>query len=366
MHKYSFVSLVAVSFVFLGIFLSSQAQAEETALTGTLNGKIPIEMKLNIDGQDAKGSYLYTKYKTDIPLKGTADAGGNLVLSEFDDKGNMTGTFKGKLSAGGKFEGQWSKPDGSKVFPFALESKAGGTGGGGAAVGTGELTQGGVFENAAQEDAFAKSIGSEPYNSFLETFQLINEQDDLDGLGARVRSGFVRGLAMEMAGIIMCLPSGKYCAAKTDGDRIKVFSNDERYIKTLPKTIAKWREPFTHISNVVFVSTVSGKTTAPAAGSAWVKGKWNRVGTGRFDPSSLEISAVASTSFSFLISAASGANVGEMAGEAKFQGDKAVFTDKATGCVATFTKKGAAVIIEAPGGCDTFGGVGVTFGGEYK
>ncbi len=90
---------------------------------GTIGDSLAVQMNLRIQGNDVSGTYFYEKYKTDIPVKGTADAQGNVTFNEFD-KGNIVGIFKGTI-AGQEMQGQWSKPDGSKTLPFAVRSGAG-------------------------------------------------------------------------------------------------------------------------------------------------------------------------------------------------------------------------------------------------
>lgn len=86
---------------------------------GTINGKYGIIMTLAKSGNDLSGTYMYKSQNSSLKLKGNIDSNGNLSLNEFDNKGSMTGTFKGQLS-GGNILGQWSKPDGSKTMPFSV------------------------------------------------------------------------------------------------------------------------------------------------------------------------------------------------------------------------------------------------------
>ena len=43
------------------------------------------------------GGYLYKKYRKVIPLSGKIDESGNFAINEFDNKGKITGIFKGRL-----------------------------------------------------------------------------------------------------------------------------------------------------------------------------------------------------------------------------------------------------------------------------
>ena len=90
---------------------------------GTINGKYGIIMTLTKSANSLSGTYTYKSQGPPIKISGTTDANGNLTINEFDDKGNMTGIFKGQLS-GNSIVGQWTKPDGSRAMPFSIsESK---------------------------------------------------------------------------------------------------------------------------------------------------------------------------------------------------------------------------------------------------
>ncbi|MDX6447081.1 MAG: hypothetical protein QOH71_4155 [Blastocatellia bacterium] len=89
---------------------------------GTLNSQYPIKMNLQRNGENLVGTYVYTKYKVDIPIKGTIDGQDNLIINEFDSKGNQTGVFKGRLTSNSEMEGTWSKPNGDKSMSFSLKA----------------------------------------------------------------------------------------------------------------------------------------------------------------------------------------------------------------------------------------------------
>jgi len=105
------------------------------------------------------------------------------------------------------------------------------------------LVEHGVFENPAQEKVF-KALAGENYETFLEAFQLVWKEDDLDHIGARVYHGGVRGLFTYMEGIIMTTPNGEMWAAVIAGDKVLYFTNSKR-INGLPLTIENWRSRFT-------------------------------------------------------------------------------------------------------------------------
>lgn len=101
---------------------STDAANFSRGFEGTINNQYAIEMNLQRNGDNLSGTYLYSKHKVDIPIKGTIDGQGNFVINEFDNKGNQTGIFKGKLVSGNAMDGTWSKPNGDKSMPFSLKA----------------------------------------------------------------------------------------------------------------------------------------------------------------------------------------------------------------------------------------------------
>ena len=95
---------------------------------GTIGDSIPIEMSLLRDGEHLTGTYFYPRVGKNIALTGTVDKSGSVSLTEADDSGKQTGTFKGKWQSRGdspdsnlnEIDGQWSKPDGSKQTDFIV------------------------------------------------------------------------------------------------------------------------------------------------------------------------------------------------------------------------------------------------------
>jgi len=90
---------------------------------GTVNNKYEITMSLTKKASNLTGTYAYKSQGTPIKITGTIDEKGNLTINEYNDKGNMTGIFKGQLS-GKNINGHWDKPDGSKTMPFSLAESA--------------------------------------------------------------------------------------------------------------------------------------------------------------------------------------------------------------------------------------------------
>jgi len=103
-----------------------------------------------------------------------------------------------------------------------------------------------VFPNLAIDRKFKSLVGNE-YENFLDDFQLINEDEDLDKLNAKVFSACVRGICPYNAGIIMFDGKDNIWAAVTNLDverltRIYYFTNNSAWTGKLPKTIEKWVE----------------------------------------------------------------------------------------------------------------------------
>ena len=87
---------------------------------GQINNKYDIQMKITSNNGNITGKYFYKKVGKDIVIKGTIDNQGKISISEFDNKGNQTGLFEGKMPNENKIEGTWSKPNGSNSMPFYL------------------------------------------------------------------------------------------------------------------------------------------------------------------------------------------------------------------------------------------------------
>jgi hypothetical protein len=85
---------------------------------GKINNKHEILMTLTNSKNVISGSYKYKAQANSLKLNGTIDNSGNINLNEFNDKGSITGIFKGKLT-NSTISGTWEKPDGSKLFPFS-------------------------------------------------------------------------------------------------------------------------------------------------------------------------------------------------------------------------------------------------------
>lgn len=99
----------------------------------------------------------------------------------------------------------------------------------------------GVFESEAQDKAFRTLVGSY-YDRFASCFHLVGEEDDLDGFGARVRQGFVRGIAPSMSAIVMIDAKNRIWAAVVDeeAEAVRYFTSVAGSKQELPKTIRAW------------------------------------------------------------------------------------------------------------------------------
>ncbi|MGE5416321.1 MAG: hypothetical protein ACM3UZ_06115 [Acidobacteriota bacterium] len=103
------------------------------------------------------------------------------------------------------------------------------------------LSELGVLQNSLQEEAFRDLVGDD-YNSFRDCFNLCHLEDDLDGFGASVHAGHVRGSAPGYNAIVMVTPDNRIWAAVINDDRsdnILYFTNTKDVCK-LPKTIVEW------------------------------------------------------------------------------------------------------------------------------
>jgi hypothetical protein len=107
----------------------AKAVGAEKTYAGSIAGKYPITMRLRRDGASLTGSYAYTKVGQDIRLAGTVGADGTFALKEFDDKGQVTGEFGGKIGPDGGVTGTWRKPGSDKTLALALREAPAGVAG---------------------------------------------------------------------------------------------------------------------------------------------------------------------------------------------------------------------------------------------
>ncbi len=114
------------------------------------------------------------------------------------------------------------------------------------------LTELGVLAGTVTEDAFSVLVGAD-YRLFVSSFQLLSDEQDLDGLRAKVVTGSVRGMSTVVEAIVMSRSDGTILAAVIDGEVVKYFTNDAKFTRRLPATIDRWRERFSE-KNVIFAS----------------------------------------------------------------------------------------------------------------
>ena len=97
---------------------------KEICWTGTLNGKTPIFIHYQLDGNVIAGeiTYLNTKDKQPIRLLGTVEEDKSYRLLEFDKTGNITGVIEGTPTQQ-EFKGRWVSPKTKKELEMTLLQK---------------------------------------------------------------------------------------------------------------------------------------------------------------------------------------------------------------------------------------------------
>ncbi|WP_127578696.1 hypothetical protein [Paenibacillus koleovorans] len=106
-------------------------------------------------------------------------------------------------------------------------------------------------------------------------------------------------------------------------------------------------------------------TVIPASDPMW-EGSWVRVGMSHLASATLNITKVTSKGFSFELFANWGGNVGQIIGEASFQNETAIFKSKDVEASLVFTINGPNIKVESGGNVSYFGGMNVTFHGEFQ
>lgn len=97
---------------------------EEISWKGFLNGKTPVFIHYQIDGNIIVGkiTYLNTKNKLPITLLGTIEDDNSYRILEFEKSGNITGVITGN-SKEGTFNGSWFSPKTRKELVINLVKK---------------------------------------------------------------------------------------------------------------------------------------------------------------------------------------------------------------------------------------------------
>ncbi len=119
----------------------------------------------------------------------------------------------------------------------------------------------GILRTEKEERAFRKLVGRD-YELFVNSMQLIFQEDELDGLGARVVRGAVRGLFTIVEAIIMYRDADRMWAAVIDGDVVKYYTTVPEFRSRLPRTIEEWRESFKE-KKVLFMSPPNALSPTP-------------------------------------------------------------------------------------------------------
>ena len=88
---------------------------------GTVAGKYALSISIDQVGRNITGTVINT-HREIRKLKGSITRNKTFLFSEYL-KGQVTGTFKGKILSNGNMRGVWSDPPGIKQYPFYLNRK---------------------------------------------------------------------------------------------------------------------------------------------------------------------------------------------------------------------------------------------------
>jgi len=89
---------------------------------GTIGGKHAMSLSINQVGRNITGTIVNT-HREIRKLKGSISEDERFLFSEYL-KGQVTGTFEGKILSNGNMRGIWFAPPGIKRYPFYLNRKA--------------------------------------------------------------------------------------------------------------------------------------------------------------------------------------------------------------------------------------------------
>lgn len=153
------------------------------------------------------------------------------------------GNFYGVMGEGVTIDGSYMLGEPIKVAP-TLESL-------------------GILEGSSQEQIF-KDLVMEDYDLFINSCQTVMMETDLDGYGATVYSGGVRGLYTINECIIMTAPGDQIWAAVIDGETVKYYTNTTD-TNVLPLTIENWRNDFSYyeVQYMNYTETLPEETYDP-------------------------------------------------------------------------------------------------------
>ena len=87
---------------------------------GIIGDDYAVHLKITSDNGSLKGVYFYDNVGAEIGIDGSIESDSTVVIREYDETGNQTGLWKGRLESENKISGTWSKPNGSSPQPFSL------------------------------------------------------------------------------------------------------------------------------------------------------------------------------------------------------------------------------------------------------
>lgn len=96
----------------------------------------------------------------------------------------------------------------------------------------------------SQEDSAFRELVGNSYDLFVNSTQLVSQDNDVDSLKMKVTSSGVRGMFTYMENIIMVDSLNRFCAAVIDDNKVLYFSNIEAFEDQIPKTIENWMKSF--------------------------------------------------------------------------------------------------------------------------
>lgn len=106
----------------------------------------------------------------------------------------------------------------------------------------------GIFPDSATDTRFREMVGDD-YQNFVDSANVYIYQDDIDNIGAKVISMWVRGEANRHTAIIMYTPDGKMWAARTTPGKngvqeARFYRGKGNETGPLPRTIQSWKLRF--------------------------------------------------------------------------------------------------------------------------
>lgn len=90
---------------------------------GTIDEQYAIELELIRFKDQIGGSYKYQGKNNSLILKGQMEDTGEMVMNEYNDHGEITGSFEGKMQ-GEQINGTWFNKNKTKSMPFSLTRKS--------------------------------------------------------------------------------------------------------------------------------------------------------------------------------------------------------------------------------------------------